>query len=239
AGRGKAIVNLVNIPHGEKFAGIVPVREFSEGKFVIMAARKGTIKKTELSDFANIRVGGIIAMGIDEGDELIAAEITDGKKKIFLATHEGMAICFDESDVRPMGRPAYGVRGITLDKRDYVISVAAVEADTEMLSISEHGYGKRTKLEEYRFQSRGGKGVINMKTSDRNGLVVAVLPVNDDSQVLIITSQGKLIRVEAKGIRVSGRSTQGVKLIDTSDGDSVASASLIERQQDATEEAES
>ncbi|HJZ66693.1 MAG TPA: DNA gyrase subunit A, partial [Blastocatellia bacterium] len=239
AGRGKAIVNLVNIPHGEKFAGIVPVREFEEGKYVVMATRKGTIKKTELSEFANIRSGGIIAMGIDEGDELIAAEITDGKKKIFLATHEGMAICFDESDVRPMGRPAYGVRGITLDKRDYVISVAAVEDDTEMLSISEHGYGKRTKLEEYRFQSRGGKGVINMKTSDRNGLVVAVLPVNDDSQVLIITSQGKLIRVEAKGIRVSGRSTQGVKLIDTSDGDSVASASLIERQQDATEEAES
>jgi DNA gyrase subunit A len=225
----------VNIPHGEKFAGIVPVREFEEGKYVVMATRKGTIKKTELSEFANIRSGGIIAIGIDEGDELIAAEITDGEKKIFLATHEGMAICFDESDVRPMGRPAYGVRGITLNKGDYVISVAAVTDDTEMLSMSEHGYGKRTKLEEYRFQSRGGKGVINMKTSDRNGLVVAVLPVDNESQVLIITSQGKLIRVEAKGIRVSGRSTQGVKLIDTSDGDSVASASLIERQQDATE----
>jgi len=239
AARGKAIVNLVNIPHGEKFAGIVPVREFEEGKYVVMATRKGTIKKTELSDFANIRSGGIIAMGIDDGDELIAAEITDGEKKIFLATHEGMAICFDESDVRPMGRPAYGVRGITLGKNDYVISVAAVTDDTEMLSISEHGYGKRTELEEYRFQSRGGKGVINMKTSERNGLVVAVLPVTDDSQVLIITSQGKLIRVEAKGIRVSGRSTQGVKLIDTSDGDSVASASLIEQQQDATGEAES
>jgi DNA gyrase subunit A len=238
AARGKAIVNLVNIPHGEKFAGIVPVREFEEGKYVVMATRKGTIKKTELSDFANIRVGGIIAMGIEEGDELIAAEITDGEKKIFLATHEGMAICFDESDVRPMGRPAYGVRGITLGKADYVISVAAVTDDTEMLSISEHGYGKRTKLEEYRFQSRGGKGVINMKTSERNGLVVAVLPVTDESQVLIITSQGKLIRVEAKGIRVSGRSTQGVKLIDTSDGDSVASASLIEQQQDATGETE-
>ncbi|HSB08990.1 MAG TPA: DNA gyrase subunit A [Blastocatellia bacterium] len=236
AGRGKAIVNLVNIPHGEKFAGIVPVREFEEGKFVVMATRKGTIKKTELSDFANIRSGGIIAMGIDEGDELIAAEITDGKKKIFLATHEGMAICFDESDVRPMGRPAYGVRGITLEKSDYVISVAAVTDDTEMLSISEHGYGKRTRLEEYRFQSRGGKGVINMRTSDRNGLVVAVLPVSNESQVLIITNQGKLIRVEAKGIRVSGRSTQGVKLIDASDDDLVTSASLIERQQEAIEE---
>jgi DNA gyrase subunit A len=134
-----------------------------------------------------------------------------------------------------MGRPAYGVRGITLDKGDYVISVAAVTDDVEMLSISEHGFGKRTKLEEYRFQSRGGKGVINMKTSDRNGLVVAVLPVSDESQVLIITSQGKLIRVDAKTIRVSGRSTQGVKLIDTSDGDKVSSASLIEKQVDATE----
>jgi DNA gyrase subunit A len=239
AGRGKAIVNLVNIPQGEKFAGIVPVKDFEEGKYVIMATRKGVIKKTEISDFANIRAGGIIAMGIDDDDELIAAEITDGEKKIFLATHEGMAICFDESDVRPMGRPAYGVRGITLSKGDYVISVAAVTDDTEMLSISEHGYGKRTRLEEYRFQSRGGKGVINMRTSDRNGLVVAVLPVSNESQVLIITNQGKLIRVEAKGIRVSGRSTQGVKLIDASDDDLVTSASLIERQQDATEEPES
>ncbi|HKS42441.1 MAG TPA: DNA gyrase C-terminal beta-propeller domain-containing protein, partial [Blastocatellia bacterium] len=226
------IVNLVNIPKGEKFAGIVPVREFVEGQYVVMATRKGTIKKTELSAFANIRNNGIIAMGIDDDDELIAAEITDGKKKIFLATHEGMAICFDESGVRSMGRPAAGVNGIKLSKGDYVISVAAVPDDIEMLSISENGFGKRTKLEEYRFQSRAGRGVINMKTSDRNGLVVAVLPVNDESQVLIITSQGKLIRVDAKGIRVSGRSTQGVKLIDTSDGDKVSSASLIERQQE-------
>ncbi len=235
AGKGKAIVNLVNIPKGEKFAGIVPVREFVEGQYVVMATRKGTIKKTELSAFANIRNNGIIAMGIDDDDELIAAEITDGKKKIFLATHEGMAICFDESDVRSMGRTAYGVNGIKLSKGDYVISVAAVPDDIEMLSISENGFGKRTKLEEYRFQSRAGRGVINMKTSDRNGLVVAVLPVNDESQVLIITNQGKLIRVDAKGIRVSGRSTQGVKLIDTSDGDEVSSASLIERQQEAIE----
>jgi DNA gyrase subunit A len=235
AGKGKAIVNLLNMPKGEKVAGIIPVRAFEEGQYVVMATRKGTIKKTALSEFANIRPSGINAMGIDDGDELIAVELTDGKKKIFLATHEGMAICFDESDVRPMGRPAYGVRGITLDKNDYVISVAAVPDDIEMLSISENGFGKRTKLEEYRFQSRAGKGVINMKTSDRNGLVVAVLPVNDESQLMMITHQGKMIRIDAKTIRVSGRSTQGVKLIDTSDGDMVSSASLIERQQDATE----
>ncbi|PYP87111.1 MAG: DNA gyrase subunit A [Blastocatellia bacterium AA13] len=235
AGRGKAIVNLVSIPKEESFAGIVPVREFEEGKYVVMATRGGTIKKTELSEFANIRQNGIMAMGIDEGDRLLAAEITDGKMKIFLATHDGMAICFDESDVRPMGRPAYGVRGITLDEGDYVISVAAVTDAAEMLSVSERGYGKRTKLEEYRFQSRGGKGVINMKTVEKNGKVVAVLPVERDQQVLVITNHGKLIRVETSTIRESGRSTQGVKLIDTSDGDLVSAASLIERQQDATE----
>jgi DNA gyrase subunit A len=239
AARGKAIVNLVNIPPGEKFAGIVPVRDFSEGKYVIMATRKGTIKKTELSRFANIRSGGIIAMGIDEDDELIAAEITDGNKKIFLATREGMAICFPETKLRAQGRQGTGVRGITLEERDFVISVAAVTDDAEMLSISEHGFGKRTQLSEYRVTSRGGKGVINMKTSERNGSVVAVLPVSNESQVLIITNQGKLIRVEAKGIRVSGRSTQGVKLIDASDDDLVTSASLIERQQDAIDEPES
>jgi DNA gyrase subunit A len=236
AGRGKAIVNLVSIPKEEKFAGIVAVREFEEGKYVVMATRKGIVKKTELSEYANIRNNGIVAMGIEDGDELIAAEITDGNKKIFLATHDGMAICFEESDVRPMGRPAYGVRGITLDEGDYVVSVAAVAGDVEMLSISERGYGKRTRLDEYRFQSRAGKGVINMKTVERNGKVVAVLPVNDESQVLIISQSGKLIRVEASTIRESGRSTQGVKLIDISEGDLVSAASLIERQQDDTEE---
>lgn len=238
AARGKAIVNLVNMQKGEKVAGIVPVRDFDAGRYVVFATRKGTVKKTELSEYANIRSNGINAMGIDDDDELIAVELTDGKMKIFIATHEGMAICFNEADARPMGRPAYGVRGITLDKGDFVISVAAVTGEEDMLSISENGFGKRTNLEEYRLQSRGGKGVINMKTSDRNGMVVAVLPVNDESQVLIITSNGKLIRVETKTIRESGRSTQGVKLIDTSDGDKVSSASLIERQQDAIEKTE-
>jgi DNA gyrase subunit A len=235
AGRGKAIVNLLNMPKEEKFAGILAVRDFGEGKFVVMVSRRGTIKKTELSEFANIRTNGIIAMGVEDDDVLIAVELTDGKKRIFLATHDGMAICFDESDVRSMGRTAYGVRGISLDEGDYVISVAAVSGSVEMLSISERGFGKRTSIEEYRFQSRAGKGVINMKTSERNGKVVAVLPVNDDSQVLIITHRGKLIRVESSTIRESGRSTQGVKLIDTADGDTVSAASLIERQQDATE----
>jgi DNA gyrase subunit A len=146
-----------------------------------------------------------------------------------------MAVCFEESGVRSMGRQAAGVRGVTLNKGDYVINVAAVSAGVDILSISENGFGKRTAIEEYRVTARGGKGVINMKTSERNGMVVASLPVNDESQVLIITSQGKLIRVETKGIRESGRSTQGVKLIDTSDGDMVSAASLLEVQVDATE----
>jgi DNA gyrase subunit A len=230
AGRGKAIVNLINLPASERVAGVIPVREFSEGRFAAMVTRKGVIKKTELSEFANIRANGIIAMGVDEGDELISVELTDGKKKIFLATHEGMAICFEEDEVRDMGRAARGVRGITLYEGDYVVGVSAVEGSEQMLSVTSNGFGKQTSLEEYRVQSRGGKGVINIKTTERNGKVVAVMPVTRESQVMIITSQGKLIRIEAEQIRETGRSAQGVKLIDTSGGDLVAGASLVERQ---------
>jgi DNA gyrase subunit A len=230
AGRGKAIVNLINLPGGQQIAGVVPVRQFAEGQFVVMVTRLGVIKKTELSEFANIRANGIIAMGVDDGDQLIAVELTDGKKKIFLATHGGHAICFDEGEVRDMGRAARGVRGITLRGGDYVVGVATVSGDEQMLTVTSHGFGKQTPLAEYRVTGRGGKGVINIKTTDRNGMVVAVMPVGKDSEVLIITTQGKLIRTAAEQIRATGRSAQGVKLIDTSDGDSVASASLVERQ---------
>jgi DNA gyrase subunit A len=230
AGKGKAMVNLINLPSDQKIAGVIPVREFSEGKFAVMVTRKGVIKKTELSEFGNIRSNGIIAMGVDEGDELMTVELTDGKKKIFIATYEGMAICFEEDDVRDMGRQARGVRGITLRDDDYVVSVVAVDGDEQMLSVTSNGFGKQTTLNEYRIQSRGGKGVINIKTTDKNGKVVAVMPVTKESEVLIITSQGKLIRLEAEKIRATGRSAQGVKLIDTSDGDTVASASLVEQQ---------
>jgi DNA gyrase subunit A len=229
AGKGKAIVNLINLPGTEKIAGVIPVRDFAPGQFVVMASRKGVIKKTELSDFANIRSNGIIAMGVDDDDELIAIEMTDGKKKIFLATYEGMAICFDEDDVRDMGRQARGVRGITLRDNDYVVSVRAVDGSEQMLSVTSNGFGKQTALSEYRVQSRSGKGVINIKTTDKNGKVVAVMPVSKDSEVLIITVNGKLIRIEADQIRATGRSAQGVKLIDTSSGDLVAAASLVEQ----------
>src|SRR5262245_52151391 len=230
AGRGKAIVNLISLPSSERVAGVIPIREFAEGQYAVMVTRKGVIKKTELSEFANIRSNGIIAMGVDEGDELMTVELTDGKKKIFLATRQAMAICFEEEEVRDMGRQARGVRGVTLRDDDYVVSVVAVDGDEQMLSVTSNGFGKQTPLSEYRVQSRGGKGVINIKTTEKNGEVVAVMPVTKESEVLIITSNGKLIRLEAEKIRATGRSAQGVKLIDTSGGDLVASASLVEQQ---------
>ena len=228
--RGKAIVNLINLPSNRKLAGVVPVREFSEGRFVVMVSRKGVIKKTALSEFQNIRLNGINAINIDADDELLDVVLTDGKKRIFIATHNGLAIRFDESDVRPMGRATRGVRGIDLRKDDIVVSLCAVSADDSerMLSVSEQGFGKQTKITDYRFQSRGGKGVINMKTTDKTGKVVAVFPVDDDSEIMIITQQGKLIRIEADSIRKTGRSASGVRLIKTDGGDRVTSASLVE-----------
>ncbi|MBP6822670.1 MAG: DNA gyrase subunit A [Acidobacteria bacterium] len=230
AGRGKAMVNLINLPTSEKIASVIPVRSFAEGQFAVMVTRKGVIKKTELSEFANIRSNGIIAIGVDEGDELMSVELTDGKRKIFLATHEGQAICFEEDQVRDMGRQARGVRGITLRDQDYVVGVVAVSGDQQMLSVTENGFGKQTRLSEYRVTGRGGKGVINLKVTEKTGNVVAVMPVTKDSEVLIITSNGKLIRIEAETIRATGRSAQGVKLIDASGDDTVASASLVEQQ---------
>jgi len=228
--RGKAVVNLINIPSTRKLAGVVPVREFSEGRYVVMVTRKGVIKKTSLADFQNIRSNGINAINIDDGDELLDVVLTDGTKRIFIATHNGLAIRFDEKDVRPMGRATRGVRGIDLRKDDLVVSLCAVSADDneKMLSVSEQGFGKQTKITDYRFQSRGGKGVINMKTTDKTGKVVAVFPVDEESEIMIITQQGKLIRIEADSIRKTGRSASGVRLIKTDGGDKVTSASLVE-----------
>ena len=228
--RGKAVVNLINIPSDRKLAGVVPVREFSDGRYVVMVTRKGVIKKTALADFQNIRSNGIIAINVDEGDQLLDVVLTDGTKRIFIATHDGLAIRFDEKNVRPMGRATRGVRGVDLRRDDYVVSVCPVSADdTErMLSVSEQGYGKQTPITTYRLQSRGGKGVINMKTTEKTGKVVAVFPVEDDSEIMIITQQGKLIRLEAGLIRRTGRSAQGVRLIKTDASDKVTSASLVE-----------
>ena len=230
ASRGKAIVNLIQIPSDRKLAGVVPVREFSEGRYVLMVTRKGVIKKTALSDFQNIRSNGIIAINIDEGDELLDVVLTDGTKRIFIATHNGFAIRFDEKNARPMGRATRGTRGIDLRKDDFVVSLCAVSADDseKMLSVSEQGYGKQTPISTYRLQSRGGKGVINMKTTDKTGKVVAVFPVEAESEIMIITQQAKLIRLEAGDIRKTGRSAQGVRLIKTDEADKVTSASLVQ-----------
>ena len=228
--RGKAIVNLIQISSDRKLAGVVPVREFSEGRYVLMVTKKGVIKKTALSDFQNIRSNGIIAINIDEGDELLDVVTTDGSKRIFVATHNGFAIRFDEKNARPMGRATRGTRGIDLRKDDFVVSLCAVSADDseKMLSVSEKGYGKQTSISTYRLQSRGGKGVINMKTTEKTGKVVAVFPVDEESEIMIITQQAKLIRLEAGAIRKTGRSAQGVRLIKTDEGDMVTSASLVE-----------
>jgi DNA gyrase subunit A len=238
ASRGKAIVNLIQISSDRKLAGVVPVREFSEGRFVLMVTRKGVIKKTALSDFQNIRSNGIIAINIDEGDELLDVVTTDGNKRIFIATNNGFAIRFDEKNARPMGRATRGTRGIDLRKDDLVVSLCAVSSDDseKMLSVSEQGYGKQTPISTYRLQSRGGKGVINMKTTDKTGKVVAVFPVDADSEIMIITQQAKLIRLEAGAIRKTGRSAQGVRLIKTDEGDKVTSASLVEAAAEVEEE---
>jgi len=235
--RGKAIVNLISMPSDRKLAGVVPVREFAEGRYVLMVTRKGVIKKTSLADFQNIRSNGIIAINIDAGDQLLDVVLTDGTKRIFIATHNGLAIRFDEKNVRPMGRATRGVRGIDLRADDYVVSVCPVSADDteKMLSVSEQGYGKQTPITTYRLQSRGGKGVINMKATPKTGKVVAVFPVEADSEIMIITQQGKLIRLEAGHIRKTGRSAQGVRLIKTDAEDMVTSASVIEAEEEPEE----
>jgi DNA gyrase subunit A len=238
ASRGKAVVNLIQIPSDRKLAGVVPVKEFAEGRYVLMVTKKGVIKKTSLADFQNIRSNGIIAINIDEGDELLDVVLTDGTKRIFIATHNGFAIRFEEKNARPMGRATRGTRGIDLRKDDFVVSLCAVSADDseKMLSVSEQGYGKQTPISTYRLQSRGGKGVINMKTTDKTGKVVAVFPVDADSEIMIITQQAKLIRLEAGHIRKTGRSAQGVRLIKTDEGDMVTSASLVQAAEESEEE---
>ncbi|MFQ3581563.1 MAG: DNA gyrase subunit A [Chloracidobacterium sp.] len=234
AGRGKAIVNLIELPDGEKAAGTIPVREFASGQYVVLVTRRGTIKKTELSEYANIRSNGIIAMGVEENDELIAVQMSDGTKRILISTFNGQAICFNESDVRPMGRPAYGVIGIRLREDDYVTGMSVVTGTEDILAVSELGLGKRTPMSEYPVHHRGGQGVITMRVTERTGGVIKALPVKDDDQLMVITQQGQLVRVDVKPIRQTGRAAQGVKIINLSDGDKVVDASLVEAPSEET-----
>jgi DNA gyrase subunit A len=230
-GKGKSIANLVSMEEGEKIAAMLAAKEFGDDKFIVMGTRKGVVKKTALSAFSNPRAGGIIAMGVEDGDSVIAVLVTDGKGEIFIGTCNGMAIRFEEGDVRPMGRSAYGVRGITLRDDDYVVAMEAVRPAGSLLTVTEHGYGKRTELEEYRVQSRGGVGVINISTSKRNGLVVGIAYVEDGDELLLITQQGMIIRMPANDVRAIGRATQGVRLIEMEGEDKVVSvARLVEKE---------
>jgi DNA gyrase subunit A len=227
AGRGKNINGLINLQPEETVKTFMPVREFVPDRFIVMVTKNGVIKKSELSEFDNPMSRGIIALTLDEEDELIAARLTTGSDYIFIASHEGMAIRFKEDDVRPMGRQARGVRAMTLAEDDYVVAVEVVGEEDLMLSISENGFGKRTPIGEYRLTGRGAKGVINMKTTPRIGKVMNVLSVKEDTELMIITQNGKIIRIEAGHIRQAGRSTQGVKLVTLEEGDRVAAASCI------------
>jgi DNA gyrase subunit A len=232
-GKGKSIANLVSMEAGEKIAAMLAVKEFEEDKFIVMGSRKGVVKKTSLSAFSNPRAGGIIAMGIEEGDAVIAVQVTDGTGEIFIGTRSGMAIRFEEGDVRPMGRTAYGVRGITLRDDDFVVAMEVVKSGGTLLTVTERGYGKRTEIDEYRVQSRGGVGVINISTSERNGPVVGVAYVQEGDELLVITQQGMIIRMQTNDVRAIGRATQGVRLIDIEGDDKVVSiARLVEREED-------
>jgi DNA gyrase subunit A len=221
AARGKAIVNLVNLMPDEKVSATLPVKDFVADRFVVMVTKRGIIKKTDLTAYSNPRQGGIIAVSIDEGDELVDVQLTDGSQDIFLATRLGMAIRFRESDVRDMGRTARGVRGISLDEGDDVVGVEIPAHETFMLTVSENGYGKSTPIDEYRVQARGGKGIINLKTVAKVGNVSGVLQVIGDEQVMLISSTGKVIRLRVNEIPVNHRVTQGVKLIELDDEESL------------------
>ena len=231
-GKGKSIANMVSMEEGEKIAAMVAVKEFEETRFVVMGTRRGVVKKMALSLFSNPRAGGIIAMGVEEGDSVIAVQVTEGNGEIFIGTRVGMAIRFAESDVRAMGRTAYGVRGITLREDDYVVAMEVVRPGGTLLTVTERGYGKRTEIEEYRVQSRGGVGVINIGTSERNGQVVGIAYVQDGDELLLITEQGMILRMQANDVRAIGRATQGVRLIDIEGEDKVVSiARLVEKEE--------
>jgi DNA gyrase subunit A len=232
-GKGKSIANLVSMEDGEKIAAMLAVKEFEEDKFIVMGSRKGVVKKSSLSAFSNPRAGGIIAMSIEEGDAVIAVQVTDGTGEIFIGTTSGMAIRFEEGDVRPMGRTAYGVRGITLRDDDVVVAMEVVKPGGTLLTVTERGYGKRTEIDEYRVQTRGGVGVIKISTSERNGPVVGIAYVQEGDELLVITQQGMIIRMQTNDVRAIGRATQGVRLIDIEGDDKVVSiARLVEKEGD-------
>lgn len=237
ATRGKAISNLVSLKENEKVAAVLPVKSFEEGMNVVFVTRQGTIKKTELSAYSNPRAGGIIAITIDSGDELITVELTDGKRDILISTKEGQTIRFHEDQVRSMGRTAGGVRGISLGEGDQVVGMSIINEKTTILTVSEKGYGKRTEESEYRVQGRGGSGVITMKTTEKTGQVIGAVQVVDTDDVMLITDHGKVIRMHVNQISLMGRNTQGVRLIQVEPEEKVVSvAKLAEKDEEVVGE---
>ena len=232
ASKGTAIVNLLHLQKEEKLAAIVPVKKFEEGRFLVMGTKKGIIKKTSLMAFSNPRTAGIIALTIDKGDHLIDVKQSNGEKKIFLGTKNGMAILFSEKEVRPIGRAGRGVRGITLKKDDEVVGMEVIGEQATALTITEKGFGKRTDSSEYRVQSRGGKGVINIKASSRNGKVVSVKIVSNEDQLMVISSDGNIIRMRVNEISTIGRNTQGLRLVSLKEGTKVVDmARVVEKEE--------
>ena len=228
--RGKAIVNLLELQEGEMVTAMIPVKEFAEDRYLLMATREGTIKKTALSEFSNPRKAGIIAVTLDEGDELVRVLLTDGKKEVLMVSKKGKAIRFSEEDVRPMGRTARGVRGMTLDgPDDEVVSLDVVDETTTLLTVTENGYGKRSKYSQYPTHRRGGKGVITIVTNERNGPVSRVRSVAEDDELIFTSAEGIIIRIPAKDISIQGRNTQGVRIINLKPGDKVAGMARIEK----------
>jgi DNA gyrase subunit A len=237
AARGKPIVNLLNLEPGERVSAFLTVREFQEGRYIVFATKNGLIKKTELMAYSNPRASGIRAIGLEDRDEVIGVRLTDGQQEIILSTADGQSIRFKEEQVRPTGRGTFGVVGMKLDPGDKVVSMEILTLGFDILTVSEGGFGKRTAMDEYRLQSRGGKGIITMKTTDKTGRVVGVQQVTEDDQLMLVTNGGKIIRLRIKDIRVIGRNTQGVCLIDVDEGERVVSlARLAEKEEEDEDE---
>jgi len=238
--RGKAIVNLLNISGEEKITAILPVRAFEAGRYVIMTTKKGVVKKTDLLFYSHPRVGGIIALSLDEGDQLISACLTEGTKEILLSSREGKAIRFAEEETRAIGRTARGVKGITLNEGDFLVAMDIITPGAQgaaILSVTENGFGKRTPIEDYPLQSRGGKGVITIKTTTRNGKLVDVQQITEQDDVMLITDKGKIIRLRGEEISVIGRNTQGVKLIELEPGERVMAVTRLAEKEEEQGEA--
>ena len=228
--KGTAIVNLLSLDAGEKISAIIPISNFEDGKYLLMATRNGLIKKTALQEYNSTRKTGLLAITLKDDDELIDVRLTDGEDNVVLVTSKGMCITFDEKDVRPVGRSAQGVLGIRLDEDDFVIGMESILADNKkatLLAITENGFGKRTELDEYRVQNRGGKGVITYKITPKTGNIVGIRVTNEDDDAMLITNSGTIIRIKVKDVSILGRATQGVTLMRTSENEKVVSIETL------------